>query len=77
MTMFGTGSGYGPRRGFNMRWIIALVILAVGVIGYFAKEKVTNPETGETRQVAGSALLSEGFTFELPRREGAIWFYRR
>jgi predicted Zn-dependent protease len=48
MTMFGTGNSYGPRRGFNMRWVIALVILAVGVIGYFAKEKVTNPETGET-----------------------------
>jgi alpha-galactosidase len=36
-----------------------------------------NPETGESRQVIGSTLLSEGFTFALPRRSGAIWFYRR
>ena len=35
-----------------------------------------NPETGETRELSGSALSSGGFTFELPRRSGAIWFYR-
>jgi alpha-galactosidase len=34
-----------------------------------------NPETGETRQVGGSSLLSGGITFALPRRSGAIWFY--
>jgi len=43
-----TQYGYGSRRGFNPRWIIALVIALVGVVGYFAKEKVTNPETGES-----------------------------
>jgi hypothetical protein len=36
-----------------------------------------NPETGERRDVAGVDLLREGWTFELPRRSGAIWFYRR
>ncbi len=36
-----------------------------------------NPETGETRELSGSALMSDGFTFALPRRSGAIWFYRR
>lgn len=35
-----------------------------------------NPETGETREMPGSALLRDGFTFELPQRSGAIWFYR-
>jgi beta-barrel assembly-enhancing protease len=41
--------GYGQRRsGGGGRWIIAAVIAVVGIIGYFAKEKVTNPETGES-----------------------------
>jgi alpha-galactosidase len=35
-----------------------------------------NQETGERRELSGSSLLSEGFTFEQPRRSGAIWFYR-
>jgi alpha-galactosidase len=35
-----------------------------------------NQETGAVREMAGSALLNDGFTFELPRRSGAIWFYR-
>ena len=36
-----------------------------------------NPENGETREVAGRALAYDGFTFALPARSGAIWFYRR
>ena len=43
-----TEYGYGQRRRFNPRWIIAIVIALVGVVGYFAKEKVTNPETGQS-----------------------------
>jgi len=35
-----------------------------------------NAETGETRQIAGKTLIRDGFTFALPRRSGAIWFYR-
>ncbi len=35
-----------------------------------------NYETGAVREMDGSTLLSDGFTFELPRRSGAIWFYR-
>ncbi|MDB5077401.1 MAG: Alpha-galactosidase [Chloroflexi bacterium] len=38
---------------------------------------LANPETGESRQIPGRTLLSDGFTFELPRRSGAIWFYNR
>ncbi len=36
-----------------------------------------NSEAGETRRMSGTALLSGGFTFALPRRSGAIWFYKR
>jgi len=35
-----------------------------------------NPESGETRQLTGHAVLRDGFTFDLPKRQGAIWFYR-
>jgi alpha-galactosidase len=35
-----------------------------------------NPETLEKREIAGSALLADGFCFRLPRRSAAIWFYR-
>ncbi|MHB9130017.1 MAG: alpha-galactosidase [Armatimonadota bacterium] len=36
-----------------------------------------NPESGEQISVSGTVLLNEGFTFTLPPRSGAIWFYRR
>ena len=36
-----------------------------------------NPETGETRELAGADLIHDGLTFTLPKRSGAIWFYRR
>lgn len=36
-----------------------------------------NAETGETRDIAGEELIHDGFTFALPARSGAIWFYRR
>jgi predicted Zn-dependent protease len=45
---FGSGFGFGRRGGGNARWVIAAVIALVGIAGYFMKEKVTNPETGET-----------------------------
>jgi alpha-galactosidase len=32
-------------------------------------------ESGETREVAGAALIGAGFTCTLPARSGAIWFY--
>ena len=35
-----------------------------------------NPETGETRNIAGKNLERDGFTFELPARSGAVWFYK-
>ena len=35
-----------------------------------------NAETGETREISGSNLINDGFTFALPKRSGAIWFYR-
>ncbi|MEZ4863587.1 MAG: alpha-galactosidase [Caldilineaceae bacterium] len=36
-----------------------------------------NGETGETKELLGEVLLRDGFTFTLPTRTGAIWFYRR
>jgi alpha-galactosidase len=35
-----------------------------------------NPETGETRELTGKKVNEDGFTLTLPKREGAIWFYR-
>lgn len=35
-----------------------------------------NPETGETRELTGAAACHQGFTFALPKRAGAVWFYR-
>jgi alpha-galactosidase len=35
-----------------------------------------NPETGEIRDISGEVLIRDGFTFTLPPRSGAIWFYR-
>ncbi len=34
-----------------------------------------NAETGEKRDLSGDALIRDGFTFALPPRNGAIWFY--
>lgn len=36
-----------------------------------------NSETAETREVSGEELIRNGFTFALPARSGAIWFYSR
>jgi alpha-galactosidase len=36
-----------------------------------------NGESGETREIAGKDLMANGFTFGLPARSGAIWFYRK
>jgi alpha-galactosidase len=35
----------------------------------------TNDETGETKLIAGEALIRDGFTLSLPARSGVIWFY--
>jgi predicted Zn-dependent protease len=43
--------GHGGGRGFNMRWIVALVIAGIGVITYFSRTQ-TNPVTGEKQRVA-------------------------
>jgi beta-barrel assembly-enhancing protease len=61
----------------NMRWVIALVIAAIGLIGYFMKPKVTNPETGETYRVAISvdqekALGLEAAKEMIPKLGGAL-----
>ncbi|MEI6422187.1 MAG: hypothetical protein WCP55_08200, partial [Lentisphaerota bacterium] len=34
-----------------------------------------NPESGESRKLTGNKVNEDGFTFFLPKREGAIWFY--
>jgi alpha-galactosidase len=36
-----------------------------------------NAETKETRDILGTDLTHDGFTFALPARHGAIWFYRK
>ncbi len=36
-----------------------------------------NPETGDRRDRKGEDVIRDGFTFALPARSGAIWFYRR
>lgn len=36
-----------------------------------------NAESGETKEIKGEDLVRDGFMFSLPRRSGAIWFYRR
>jgi predicted Zn-dependent protease len=44
--------GYGGSgRGFNLRWIIAIAIAVIGIIGYIGKRTV-NPVTGETQYVS-------------------------
>ena len=35
-----------------------------------------NPESGEKKTIPGSVLAHDGFTFALPQRSAAIWFYR-
>ena len=42
-----------------------------------ATHSFENAETGETRDIPGRDLIDDGFTFALPARSGAIWFYRR
>jgi alpha-galactosidase len=34
-----------------------------------------NAETGDKRELSADALIRDGFTFALPPRSGAIWFY--
>jgi len=36
-----------------------------------------NLETGEKKEELGSALIQNGLTIGLPKRSGAIWFYRK
>src|SRR4051812_40006047 len=48
------GSGYGYQRsggGGGLRWIIALIIAVVGIIGYFSHTQV-NPVTGEKQHIS-------------------------
>src|SRR3954469_16592949 len=45
------GDNYSSGRGFNMRWLIGIVIVIAGVISYYSKTSV-NPTTGEKQRVA-------------------------
>jgi predicted Zn-dependent protease len=47
------GHGDGRRRGggFNMRWVIALVIAGIGIVTYLSRTQI-NPVTGEKQRVA-------------------------
>lgn len=35
-----------------------------------------NAESGESKRIHGSDLIRDGFTFTLPPRSGALWFYQ-
>ena len=48
MGLFGGDRGGG---GFNIRWIIGLVIIGIGVVTYFGRTQI-NPVTGEKQRVA-------------------------
>src|SRR5688500_6489880 len=51
------GLGYGRGRGgggFNIRWIIALVIAGIGIVSYLSRTQI-NPVTGEKQRVALTA----------------------
>lgn len=52
MGYYGYGNGGGG--GFNLRWIIAVIIALVGVVSYYTKTSV-NPVTGEKQHVALNA----------------------
>ena len=45
------GYGGGGGRGINLRWIIAIVIALVSIVGYMTKRSV-NPVTGEVQHVS-------------------------
>ncbi|MCX6986330.1 MAG: hypothetical protein NT118_16520 [Lentisphaerae bacterium] len=36
-----------------------------------------NPESGEIRECTGRTAHNDGFSFKLPKRQAAIWFYRK
>jgi len=40
-----------------------------------SRYRFENPESGEVREVSGEMLQNQGFLFQLPRRNAAIWFY--
>jgi alpha-galactosidase len=42
-----------------------------------ADYRLENQESGECMVCSAATLLEQGFTFRLPRREAAIWFYRK
>jgi beta-barrel assembly-enhancing protease len=79
MSSYGQGFGGFGRRGGGgkARWVIAAVIALVGIVGYFAKEKVTNPETGETYRRAMNvdqqkALGLQAAKQMIPQMGGAV-----
>ncbi len=37
---------------------------------------LNNPESGETKEISGEALINQGFSVECPPRSGAMWFYK-
>lgn len=41
-----------------------------------ASYRFEHAETGETRTVSGAGLIQGGFTFALPIRSAALWFYK-
>ena len=53
------GYGDGGGRGFPVRWIIALVIAAIGIVGYMFRTE-ENPVTHERQHIGMSVYAGEG-----------------
>ncbi len=53
----------------------SLIVRPQGLVAD-AVYRFDNLETGETRQCTGRTAHDSGFTFKLPQRQAAIWFYR-
>ncbi len=54
----------------------ALVVHPKGLVSN-ATYRFENPETGQTMEKTGTALMAEGLILEVPRRTGIIWFYQK
>ncbi len=70
----GTGLVQGIRHRDCDQERITVPLQALDPAGLYTLE---NPESGEVVSATGSTLTAEGFTFTLPPRSAAVWFYRR
>ncbi len=77
MPIFGRRGYGGGGGGGGARLLIGIVIAVVGLAGYFMKEKVTNPETGETYRIDMNADQQKALGLQaakqmIPQMGGAL-----